>query len=89
MEIRKSSIAGSLESSDLMVEVSPGKNGREIILKSVVEKQYYETIMEVVVKTLDDYGVNDIVITINDRGALDFAIRSRVETALLRAGGDA
>ncbi|MGI5892543.1 MAG: citrate lyase acyl carrier protein [Bacillota bacterium] len=88
MKIKRNAVAGTLESSDLLVTVAPGSNGREIIIKSVVAAQYHNVILKLANDVLDEYGISDIYLEIEDRGALDFAIRARLETALLRAGGD-
>lgn len=84
--IRRAS-AGTLESSDVYVELEPGTQGIEIELDSVVEAQFGEQIRQVVAEVLQQQGVNNARIRLVDRGALDCVIRARVETAVARAKG--
>ena len=83
MEIVKTASAGTLESSDVYVEVSPG-SGVEIELESVVQLQFGDAIEAVVRDVLAENGVENAAVRITDRGALECVIRARVETALLR-----
>ena len=83
MEIVKTASAGTLESSDVYVEVSPG-SGVEIELESVVQLQFGEAIEAVVREVLEENGVQNAAVRVTDRGALECVIRARVETALLR-----
>lgn len=43
MEILKTAMAGTLESSDAQVTVEPGDNGIELMIESSVIHQYRET----------------------------------------------
>lgn len=86
MEIVRSAVAGSLESSDILLEVHPHAGGVEIELLSAVLNQYGDDIRRVIREIVDDMGVTAVRIRANDRGALDCTIRARVETALLRSG---
>lgn len=88
MKLKKIASAGSLESSDLLVKVGPAKKGREIAIQSIVALQFHDAIMQQVVKTLDEFGVDDVIVEINDMGAVDYVIKARLEVALNRAGGD-
>ncbi|MDD3179228.1 MAG: citrate lyase acyl carrier protein [Opitutaceae bacterium] len=80
----KKSQAGTSQSSDLMVVVEPA-NELRVEVESTVKRQYGHLIKAVVEKTLADSGVTAGIIRVNDRGALDYAIKARVETALQRA----
>ena len=84
--ILRSASAGTLESSDVYVEIAPAVNGIEIDLNSVVQAQFGEDILAVVREVLAECGVENARLTIQDRGALDCVIRARVETAILRGG---
>ena len=84
MEILKSAVAGTLESSDAMVSVEPGE-GIELSLSSSVMNQYGRQIKATVLETLDRLGVKDAKVTVIDKGALDCTIRARIKTAILRA----
>ena len=85
--IRRAS-AGTLESSDVFVQVAPGESGIDIRLDSVVFAQFGDAILSVIREVVNDCEVDSAVITVQDRGALDCVIRARVETALLRGKGE-
>mgnify|MGYP001297372889 CR=1 FL=1 len=89
MNIVRNGQAGTLESGDVMVIVSPRSReaGPELELEvhSIVEAQYGDEIRRVVRETLSGLGVADARVTIQDRGALDYCIRARVEAAAHRA----
>lgn len=85
MEIKKKATAGTLESSDIYVVVEPGKNGIELELESIVLNQFGDEIEKTAREVLRDFEVNNVKIHLKDRGAVECAIRARVETALKRA----
>lgn len=80
--------AGTLESSDVYVEIAPAENGIQIDLNSVVQAQFGDDILAVVREVLTECGVENARLTIQDRGALDCVIRARVETAIIRGKGE-
>lgn len=84
MKIMQAAMAGTLESSDLMVKVSPVESGLDVVIQSEVYKQFGDRISEVVNETLSAFGINQGQIVIDDKGALDCVIRARVQAALLR-----
>ena len=86
--ILRSASAGTLESSDVYVEIAPAASGIEIDLNSVVQAQFGDDILAVVREVLADCGVENAKLTIQDRGALDCVIRARVETAVIRGKGE-
>ena len=86
MEIKRAAIAGTLESSDAMVTVSPYPNELQILLQSNVEDYYGDSIRKTISSVLTDMGVKTGRIEVADRGALDCTIRARVTTAVRRAG---
>jgi citrate lyase subunit gamma (acyl carrier protein) len=87
MEIRKTVVAGTLESSDIMITLAPGQDTIEIDLTSSVEKEFGDAIREEITKTLTDMGIESAKVTAVDKGALDCTIRARVKTAVCRADG--
>ena len=87
MEIKKIATAGTLESSDIYVQVEPNENGIDLELQSIVYNQFSEEIEKTVREVLNDFDVKNIKVILNDRGAVECTIRARVETALIRAGG--
>ena len=85
MKVIHEAIAGTLESSDLLVKVSPSaEETREIVIQSAVLKQFGKQIKHVVEETLDRLSVHAGSIVIEDKGALDCVIRARVQAAVLR-----
>ena len=83
MQIVKNASAGTMESSDVYVEIEPAA-GVTVELESVVKLQFGEAIETVVRDVLAENGVENAAVRIHDRGALECVIRARVETALLR-----
>lgn len=85
MKLKKSAIAGTLESSDVQVMIEPSDDGLSIELHSSVKKQYEKQILSTIHDVLDKLEVKQANLVIQDQGALDCTIRSRVQTAVLRA----
>ena len=88
MEILKSASAGTMESSDVYVQIEPA-DGLDIQLESVVYNQFGDSIREVVTEVLKEQGVENAAVRIVDRGVLECVIRARVETAVLRGKEEA
>ena len=57
-------------------------------LTSVVEAQFGDSIRAVAGEMLDQFGLKDVCLRIDDRGALECVLRARIETAILRAKGE-
>lgn len=87
VEITKMAKAGSMESNDIMIMISPGDGDIAIELDSVVYKQFEDDIKNVIIETLKDEGVESAKIIAKDKGALDFTIKARVK-ACVRRGSD-
>lgn len=85
MKITREALAGTAESSDLMVKVAPNGSVLEVEIYSEVYKQFGDQIRQVVHETLHAMGVDAGLIIIDDKGALDCVIRARLQSALLRA----
>lgn len=80
--------AGTLESSDVFVRVVPSEqNGIEIELESSVSEIYGEAIELLIKETAEAMNIRNIRILVQDKGALDYVIKARVQTAILRAQG--
>lgn len=84
MMITRAACAGTLESSDVYVEVEPAEEGLSVHIESIVEKQFGEAIRSAVLEVLDEFNVENACVRIADRGALDCVIRARVEAAVCR-----
>ncbi len=85
MEIKKSAVAGTMESSDCLVTVEPGEGKVEFSLESTVIHQFGNQIRKVTLETLENLGVDDVKISIVDKGALDCTIKARIEGAVFRS----
>lgn len=84
MTINKSSKCGTLESNDIFILAVPAENGIEIELESIVGQQFGDQIEKVILEKLEEMGISSIYIKAQDKGALDYTIRARVETAIKR-----
>jgi len=87
MQIRCKAVAGTMQSSDLMVVVEPS-DMLNVEIESTVRKQFEHLIRARIQTTLDQLGVSTGNIRVSDRGALDYAIAARIETAIRRASGE-
>jgi len=75
--------AGSYESSDCVITVS--KSDRtEIKIESIVFDQFGEQIEKVIKDTLNENNITNILVECFDKGALDYTVKARLETALKR-----
>lgn len=88
MRLEKAGVAGTLESGDALVEIAPGGKGIGIELDSVVEREFGKQIRAAALETCREYGLEDALLTIHDKGALDCTIRARVAAAIIRASGE-
>ncbi len=86
MELKKPAMAGTTESSDVMVMLRPNPAGGIVIdLKSDVMVSFGDAIEATVRDVLKEFDVNDAQVSIVDKGALDFVIRARMQCAICRA----
>ena len=80
--------AGTLESSDAFVRVIPiEEEGIVIALESSVCEIYGDAIHALVLETAQAMKMNKIRLIVQDKGALGYVIKARVQTAILRACG--
>ena len=87
MNITSIAVAGTLESSDIYVEVEPS-DALELNIESVVLNQFGDEIRATILSVLEERGVKSGKVSVQDKGAIDCTIRARVETAVRRAGGE-
>ncbi|HEQ9303838.1 TPA: citrate lyase acyl carrier protein [Streptococcus pyogenes] len=88
MDIKQTAVAGSLESSDLMITVSPNDEKTiTITLDSSVEKQFGNHIRQLIYQTLVNLKVTAAKVEAVDKGALDCTIQARTIAAVHRAAG--
>ncbi len=79
----KIGVAGSLESNDALITVTPS-NGCEIEIESIVYDFFHEQIEKVIKDTLKDLKIDNLKVNCRDKGALDYTIRARLITAISR-----
>ncbi|AEN99664.1 citrate lyase acyl carrier protein [Fructilactobacillus sanfranciscensis] len=87
MEIKKTAIAGTLESSDIQVTVSKGNDGIKIDLTSDVKERFGKNIVKTIEEIVNKFGIENINIKAVDQGALDCVIKARTITAIQRSLG--
>lgn len=85
MEIKQQALAGTLESSDVQIMISPNRQGLLIHLESDVKKQFGKQIEATVHEILSSYEIENAELQIVDKGALDLVIRARMITVIERA----
>lgn len=84
MTINKPAKCGTLESNDIFIMLTPSENGISIELESVVEKQFGNYIKIVIEEKLKEMGITSVLVKAQDKGALDYTIRARIEGAVKR-----
>jgi citrate lyase subunit beta/citryl-CoA lyase len=75
--------------SDLHVVIErkgSGDSGIDLTVESKVDALYGDAIRTTVLETLDDLGVEDVRVTVEDQGALPWVIAARTEAAARAAG---
>ncbi|MGL5277601.1 MAG: citrate lyase acyl carrier protein [Cetobacterium sp.] len=85
MEIKVKAVAGTLESSDMYVIIEPNATGIELEIESVVMGQYGDDIRRVILESLEELGVTSAKVLVNDKGAIEPVIKSRIQTVVTRA----
>lgn len=86
MNIQRGAMAGTLESSDILIRLEPTEGEAiEISLQSPVAARYGGEIRRTILSTLEEVGVTGARVIAVDQGALDCAIRARVLAAAARA----
>jgi citrate lyase acyl carrier protein len=89
MEIKHNAVSGTVESSDIMITITPNdEQAINIELESSVEKQFGKQIRKVIEETLKNLGVTSANLSAVDKGALDCTIKARTLTAVQRAADE-
>ena len=85
--ILRAAKAGLDERGDVLVCLSPAEenSGVQIDMESTLMSLFGDQIRASVLGVVEGYGLKDLKLTIRDQGALDYAIRARVQTAIERA----
>ena len=87
VRILRGAKAGLDERGDVLVCLSPAaeNSGIQIEIESTLKSLFGDQIRTSAFEVIEGYGLRDLKLTIRDRGALDYAIRARVQTAVERA----
>lgn len=87
LRIKRCSQAGSAEKSDVLVVMEPRepRTGTKVAVKSPVLMEFGRHMVATVESVLKEQGIVDVAVMLEDKGALEFALRARCETALRRA----
>ena len=86
MKLIHKAMAGTMESSDIMITIEPKEEGGiQLELTSSVMQQFGRQIEATIRETLDKLGVENALVTAADKGALDCTIKARVNCAAFRA----
>lgn len=80
-------MAGSKESNDCLITIE-SSNKTEIEINSIVGAFFYDQIYKVVEDTLAEENVFNVHVVVEDKGALDYTIKSRLLTAIERMRED-
>ena len=89
MNTLKKASCGTMESSDAYMELEPIEGATQIELQSVVEHQFGDSIRALAAEMLKEEGVENVKLSIVDRGALECTLRARLETLIGRAREEA
>ena len=89
MRITKTAVAGTLESSDVLITVEPDPAPKVVIeIEGATAARFGDQIRAVVAETLAGFGVASCRVRLQDKGALDCTIRARLSAAVLRASDE-
>ncbi len=75
--------AGSKESNDCFITVKESDK-TEITIESIVAAFFYDQIKETIENTLKELDVKNVIVVVEDKGALDYTIKSRLISAIKR-----
>ena len=86
ISIVSSAAAGTLESNDIHVVISPSgpESKTDVSLESTVLNHFGPAILGVIESCLASSGLTGVRVRATDKGALDCTIRARMETAIQR-----
>ncbi|HJA25124.1 citrate lyase subunit gamma [Candidatus Allofournierella excrementavium] len=84
--MRERSCAGLQKNDDIYIELARMEDTDEIeiVLCSKVQQLYGRQICATLKEALLAQGITGVRVTADDRGALDFVVRARAETAAMR-----
>lgn len=86
-KILRTAQAGLQDKGDVLVRLKPAaaESGVQLAIESNVMSMFGDQIRASVLEIIASYGLTDVHVSVRDQGALDYAIRARVQTAIERA----
>ncbi len=86
-KILREAEAGLQEKGDVVIQLKPESvgSGIQLDIESKVMALFGDQIRASVLEEIAVYGLTDLSVSVTDGGALDYAIRARVQTAIERA----
>ena len=85
MQLVKTGIAGTMESGDILIEITKADQpGIDISLESTVGNQYGRQIKAAIRESVMACGLDGVHVKAVDKGSLDCIIRARVAAAVYR-----
>lgn len=86
MKIKKTALAGTLESCDIQISIFDNPDGGiKIFLESPVKHLFQDEIENVILQVIEDHLIKDVIIKAIDKGALNCTIAARTKTAIYRS----
>jgi citrate lyase subunit gamma (acyl carrier protein) len=87
IKILREAQAGLQDKGDVVVRLAPAEaqSGVHLEIESKVMSMFGDQIRASVLEIIESYGLTDVHVSVRDQGALDYAIRARVQTAIERA----
>ncbi|MGD9604974.1 MAG: citrate lyase acyl carrier protein [Bacilli bacterium] len=76
-------VAGTLESSDVMITVREA-DALKITIESIVFNYFSKQIHDTILTTLNELNISKIDVLCQDKGALDYVIKARLIAAIER-----
>ena len=85
LTILKQAVCGTLQSNDCFVRIYPGEGKIELDITSPVMNSFGKQIRKTILDTLEANGITSCKLFLEDKGALDYTIKARIETAVKRS----
>lgn len=85
MKLTNSATAGTNNREDVKVTVGPCDKGIIITVNSTLKYLFSNHIKSAAMEVLNKYGIDSCSVHIEDKSALDYVVRARVETAVKRS----
>jgi len=88
LKIIKNAVAGTDAKEDVKVMIFPQEGGIDIQIHSKLKTLFGEHMKQIAGELLEQYGVENCRMELYDQSALDYVLKARVETAILRGAAE-